>query len=205
MAYNRCIGTRYCNNNCPYKVRRFNWFDYTGGDAIPFNTVDPASMTLDIKRMVLNPDVVIRAKGVIEKCSLCVQRIQEKKMVAKREGRALADEEVRTACQQACPAQAIVFGDVNKEASRLAIGTGAGTDIFEMLEFNPDVVIVADDGITNYKDAQYAIDNDLLMIVVNHAGCEIGGLKNMVNYFNDKLPDLDVEYLEEGYKISYFK
>ena len=66
-------------------------------------------------------------------------------------------------------------------------------------------VIVADDGITNYKDAQYAIDNDLPMIVVNHAGCEIGGLKNRVNYFNDKLPDLDVEYLEEGFKISYFK
>ncbi|MBP8849786.1 MAG: 4Fe-4S dicluster domain-containing protein [Breznakibacter sp.] len=120
MAYNRCIGTRYCNNNCPYKVRRFNWFDYTGGDAIPFNTVDPASMTLDIKRMVLNPDVVIRAKGVIEKCSLCVQRIQEKKMVAKREGRALADEEVRTACQQACPAQAIVFGDVNNPESKIS-------------------------------------------------------------------------------------
>lgn len=98
-----------------------------------------------------------------------------------------------------------VFGDVNKEVSHLAIGTGAGTDIFEMLEFNPDVVIVADDGITNYKDAQYAIDNDLPMIVVNHAGCEIGGLKNMVNYFNDKLPDLDVEYLEEGFHISYFK
>ena len=98
-----------------------------------------------------------------------------------------------------------VFGDVNKEVSRLAIGTGAGTDIFEMLEFNPDVVIVADDGITNYKDAQYAIDNDLPMIVVNHAGCEIGGLKNMVNYFNDKLPNLNVEYLDEGFKISYFK
>ena len=77
-------------------------------------------------------------------------------------------------------------------------------DIFEMLEFNPDVVIVADDGITNYKDAQYAIDNDLPMIVVNHAGCEIGGLKNMVNYFNDKLPELNVEYLEEGFHISYF-
>ena len=120
MAYNRCIGTRYCNNNCPYKVRRFNWFDYTGGDAIPFNTVDPASMTLDIRRMVLNPDVVIRATGGIEKCPLCVQRIQEKKLVAKREGRALADEEVRTACQQACPAQAIVFGDVNNPESKIS-------------------------------------------------------------------------------------
>ena len=98
-----------------------------------------------------------------------------------------------------------VFGDVNKEVSHLAMGTGAATNIFEMLEFNPDVVIVADDGITNYKDAQYAIDNDLPMIVVNHAGCEIGGLKNMVNYFNDKLPDFNVEYLDEGFKISYFK
>ncbi len=119
MAYNRCIGTRYCNNNCPYKVRRFNWFDYTGADTIPFNTVDVTGMTLDLKRMVLNPDVVVRAKGVIEKCSLCVQRIQEKKLVAKREGRALADNEIKTACQQACPAQAIVFGDVNNPESQV--------------------------------------------------------------------------------------
>jgi len=119
MAYNRCIGTRYCNNNCAYKVRRFNWYDYTGADAIPGNTIDPTGMTLDLKRMVLNPDVTVRAKGVIEKCSLCVQRIQEKKLVAKTEGREVQDGDIQTACQQSCPADAIVFGDLNDENSRV--------------------------------------------------------------------------------------
>lgn len=120
MAYNRCIGTRYCNNNCPYKVRRFNWYDYNGADAIPGNTLDVAGMTLDLKRMVLNPDVTVRAKGVIEKCSFCVQRIQEKKLDAKNEGRPLLDGEIQTACQQSCPADAIVFGDLNDPNSRVA-------------------------------------------------------------------------------------
>ncbi|MCU4163188.1 TAT-variant-translocated molybdopterin oxidoreductase [Carboxylicivirga caseinilyticus] len=120
MAYNRCIGTRYCNNNCPYKVRRFNWYDYTGADTIPNNRVDPAGMTLDLKRMVLNPDVTIRAKGVIEKCSMCIQRIQEKKLTAKREGRMLEDGEIKTACQQTCPADAITFGDVNDPNSKVS-------------------------------------------------------------------------------------
>ncbi|MFT3740420.1 MAG: Fe-S-cluster-containing hydrogenase [Breznakibacter sp.] len=119
MAYNRCIGTRYCNNNCPYKVRRFNWYDYTGADAIPGNTFDVAGMTLDLKRMVLNPDVTVRAKGVIEKCSFCIQRIQEKKLDAKSEGRPLKDGEIQTACQQSCPADAIVFGDLNDPNSRV--------------------------------------------------------------------------------------
>ncbi len=119
MTYNRCIGTRYCNNNCAYKVRRFNWFDYTGADAIPFNTHDVAGMTVDMKRMVLNPDVTVRAKGVIEKCSLCVQRIQEKKLLAKSESRPLEDGEIVTACQQACPASAIVFGDLNNPESEV--------------------------------------------------------------------------------------
>jgi MoCo/4Fe-4S cofactor protein with predicted Tat translocation signal len=95
MAYNRCIGTRYCNNNCPYKVRRFNWYDYTQADALPANTMDPAGMTLDLPRMVLNPDVTVRAKGVMEKCSFCVQRIQDKKLQAKLEGRPLADGEIK--------------------------------------------------------------------------------------------------------------
>jgi Fe-S-cluster-containing dehydrogenase component/anaerobic selenocysteine-containing dehydrogenase len=120
MAYNRCIGTRYCNNNCPYKVRRFNWFDYNGADAIPGNTLDVAGMTVDLKRMVLNPDVTVRAKGVIEKCSFCVQRIQEKKLEAKSDGEPLKDGAIQTACQQACPANAIVFGDLNDENSRVA-------------------------------------------------------------------------------------
>ena len=120
MAYNRCIGTRYCNNNCPYKVRRFNWFDYTTADAFKNNTVDTTGMTLDLSRMVLNPDVTVRAKGVIEKCSLCVQRIQERKLNAKLENRVLEDGEIKTACQQACPAEAIVFGDTNDPESRVS-------------------------------------------------------------------------------------
>lgn len=120
MAYNRCIGTRYCNNNCPYKVRRFNFWDYTMADAIPFNTKDPAGMTLDLKRLVLNPDVTVRAKGVIEKCSMCVQRIQEKKLNARLENRTLNDGEIITACAQACPADAIVFGDLNDPKSRIS-------------------------------------------------------------------------------------
>jgi molybdopterin-containing oxidoreductase family iron-sulfur binding subunit len=117
MAYNRCIGTRYCNNNCPYKVRRFNWYDYTGADSIPFNRKDAAGMSTDLKRMVLNPDVVVRAKGVIEKCSFCIQRIQEGKLEAKNKGSLLQDGDIKTACQQACPAKAITFGDMNDEHS----------------------------------------------------------------------------------------
>jgi Fe-S-cluster-containing dehydrogenase component len=120
MAYNRCIGTRYCNNNCPYKVRRFNWLDYTGADAIPANRYDPAGMTVDLTRMRHNPDVTVRAKGVIEKCSFCVQRIQEKKLNAKLEGRPLYDGELQTACMQVCGADAIVFGDVNNPESEVA-------------------------------------------------------------------------------------
>ncbi len=106
QVYNRCVGTRYCSNNCPYKVRRFNWFDYPRGD--------------DMARLVLNPDVVVRERGIMEKCSLCVQRIQEGKIAAKEEGRPLRDGEIRTACEQSCPAQAIVFGDLNDPASRIA-------------------------------------------------------------------------------------
>lgn len=120
MIYNRCIGTRYCGNNCPYKVRRFNWYDYTKADSIPHNLHDVADMTIDLKRLVLNPDVVVRAKGVIEKCSLCVQRIQAGKLKAKNESRELKDGEILTACQQACPAKAIVFGDLNDKSSEVS-------------------------------------------------------------------------------------
>ncbi|MCB9020437.1 MAG: 4Fe-4S dicluster domain-containing protein, partial [Chitinophagales bacterium] len=123
MAYNRCIGTRYCANNCPYKVRRFNWFDYGGNDT--FGTMnDPhvneeMGMLEDLTRMVLNPDVTIRSRGVIEKCSFCVQRIQEAKLGAKKDGRQLRDGDVRTACQSACPADAIVFGNMFDETSQV--------------------------------------------------------------------------------------
>jgi molybdopterin-containing oxidoreductase family iron-sulfur binding subunit len=124
MAYNRCIGTRYCANNCPYKVRRFNWLDYTTADLFPANEVitnDTVPFYGDnLTRMVLNPDVTVRVRGVMEKCSFCVQRIQEGKLTAKREGRALRDGEVRSACQTACPTGAITFGDANMTGSAIA-------------------------------------------------------------------------------------
>jgi molybdopterin-containing oxidoreductase family iron-sulfur binding subunit len=141
MAYNRCIGTRYCNNNCPYKVRRFNWFDYTQADALPGNTMDPAGMTLDLPRMVLNPDVTVRAKGVMEKCSFCIQRIQDKKLEAKLEGRPLADGELKTACQQACPTKAITFGDMSDPDSRVTqlMKTKRNYNLLEELHTLPSV------------------------------------------------------------------
>jgi molybdopterin-containing oxidoreductase family iron-sulfur binding subunit len=120
MAYNRCIGTRYCANNCPYKVRRFNWLDYTTADMWPGNEPKINGEELpfgadNLTRMVLNPDVTVRSRGVIEKCSFCVQRIQAGKLTAKREQRRLQDSDVRTACQTACPTGAITFGDRNNK------------------------------------------------------------------------------------------
>jgi len=116
MTYNRCIGTRYCANNCPYKVRRFNWFKYhDNGQFEDVNT----SMNNDLGKMVLNPDVTVRSRGVMEKCSLCIQRIQYGKLEAKKEGRRPKDEDIDTACASACPADAIVFGDMNDENSRI--------------------------------------------------------------------------------------
>ena len=114
MTYNRCVGTRYCINNCPYKVRRFNWFRYTNNKAFDFNTAS------DLGKMVLNPDVTVRERGVVEKCSFCVQRIQEKKLQAKLENRVLKDNEIKTACMQACPAGAIVFGNLNDKDSKVS-------------------------------------------------------------------------------------
>jgi molybdopterin-containing oxidoreductase family iron-sulfur binding subunit len=130
MAYNRCIGTRYCANNCPFKVRRFNWADYTGADSFPDNQdqttvgkLDPTvfQMNDDLTRMVLNPDVTVRSRGVMEKCSFCVQRLQEGKLKAKKEERLLRDMvDIKTACQQACPTEAIVFGNANDKGSRIS-------------------------------------------------------------------------------------
>jgi molybdopterin-containing oxidoreductase family iron-sulfur binding subunit len=114
QVYNRCIGTRYCENNCPYKVRRFNWFRYAHNPQFDFNMNSP------IGTMVLNPDVVVRSRGVMEKCSLCIQRIQAGKLAAEHSGSALRDGDIRTACQQACPAQAIVFGDLQDPESAVA-------------------------------------------------------------------------------------
>lgn len=129
MTYNRCIGTRYCANNCPYKVRRFNWADYTGADSFPNNRdqklvgkLDPVveHMNDDLTRMVLNPDVTVRSRGVIEKCSFCVQRLQEAKLDAKKAGEVLQDGKAKTACMQACPTDAIVFGNVHDKESMIA-------------------------------------------------------------------------------------
>lgn len=114
MAYNRCIGTRYCANNCPYKVRRFNWFNYTGDSK--FTDVNPASD--DLARMVLNPDVVVRSRGVMEKCSLCVQRVQAGKLEAKKNGEPVQDGAIQTACSSSCPTNAITFGDINDTNSQ---------------------------------------------------------------------------------------
>jgi molybdopterin-containing oxidoreductase family iron-sulfur binding subunit len=111
MAYNRCIGTRYCVNNCPYKVRRFNWYEYVNNNKFDYN------MNSDLGKMVLNPDVIVRQRGVVEKCSLCVQRLQEKKLTAKIENRTLVDGEVQTACSQSCPTGAIQFGNLKDENS----------------------------------------------------------------------------------------
>lgn len=125
MIYNRCIGTKYCANNCPYKVRRFNWADYNGADSFPDNQrgiISEATTELneDLMRMVLNPDVTVRSRGVMEKCSFCVQRCQEGKLNAKKEDRPLKDMEVKTACMQACPTHAIVFGNVNDKESKIS-------------------------------------------------------------------------------------
>lgn len=130
MTYNRCVGTRYCANNCPFKVRRFNWLDYTSADLFPANEVDMnrgkeeghedyTYMTDNLTRMVLNPDVTVRTRGVIEKCSFCIQRIQEGKLAAKIEGRKLEASDVTPACSQACPTDGIVFGDQNDKEGDL--------------------------------------------------------------------------------------
>ncbi len=151
MAYNRCIGTRYCANNCPYKVRRFNWLDYTTADTFPANEErvfyghgnNPEKGDRDalpfyadnLLRMVLNPDVTVRSRGVIEKCTMCIQRIQEGKLTAKRENRTIMDNDVRTACQTACPTGAIIFGNTNNPDSEVSKAQKAADELaFAVLE-----------------------------------------------------------------------
>ncbi len=120
MTYNRCIGTRYCANNCPYKVRRFNWFNYSDSadEGREFKDVNVATNT-DLGKMVLNPDVVVRARGTMEKCSMCVQRIQAGKLKAKLEKRKVKDGDIETACASVCPTDSITFGDMNDKTSRI--------------------------------------------------------------------------------------
>jgi molybdopterin-containing oxidoreductase family iron-sulfur binding subunit len=111
MVYNRCIGTRYCANNCPYKVRRFNYFNF-------HKELEDANR--EISKMVFNPEVTVRTRGVMEKCTYCVQRIQAVKIESKNNGQPIPDGQVVTACQQACPTQAIVFGDLADQQSQVA-------------------------------------------------------------------------------------
>ena len=113
MIYNRCVGTRYCANNCPYKVRRFNWFNYAKNDEFDYH------MNNDLGRMVLNPDVTVRSRGVMEKCSMCMQKTQKTILDAKRDGRVIEDGEFHTACSAACDKGAMVFGDVNDKGSKI--------------------------------------------------------------------------------------
>jgi Fe-S-cluster-containing hydrogenase components 1 len=123
MAYNRCIGTKYCANNCPYKVRHFNWMDWNDADCFEDNLYEDGrrdDLNDDLTRMVLNPDVTVRSRGVMEKCSFCVQRLQDAKLAAKKEGRPVKDGEVKTACQQACASDCIIFGNVNDPESAIA-------------------------------------------------------------------------------------
>lgn len=138
MTYNRCIGTRYCANNCPYKVRRFNWFRYFQTDEFDFH------FNNDLGRMVLNPDVTVRSRGVMEKCSMCVQRIQAGKLEAKKEKRRPKDGEIQVACAQSCPTSAITFGDMNDPESEIsqvlaAEKTGRSFGVIEEINVKPNI------------------------------------------------------------------
>jgi molybdopterin-containing oxidoreductase family iron-sulfur binding subunit len=128
QIYNRCVGTRYCSNNCPYKVRRFNFFDYSKQYKEPLN-------------LVLNPDLTTRTRGVMEKCTFCIQRIQESKDKAKAQNRIVKDGEFKTACQQTCPADAITFGNVNDPESLVSKmkQSPRGYHVLEDLNVKPQV------------------------------------------------------------------
>jgi MoCo/4Fe-4S cofactor protein with predicted Tat translocation signal len=175
MTYNRCIGTRYCANNCPFKVRRFNWLDYNGSDSFADNQNDlmgsdlndvTTQMNDELTRMVLNPDVTVRARGVIEKCSFCVQRLQENKLKAKKAEDPSLVSTVKTACMQACPTHAISFGNVNDKQSevykiRNVEQTHRNFYVLEQLHVLPNVSYLAkvkntDRHVTNEKEEHEA-------------------------------------------------
>jgi molybdopterin-containing oxidoreductase family iron-sulfur binding subunit len=121
MTYNRCVGTRYCANNCPYKVRRFNWFQYDDLDIPAFPDFAKVNYAQDdLGRMVLNPDVVVRSRGVMEKCSMCVQSIQAGKLKAKKAGRPVIESDIDAACSSICPSECITFGDLNDPEHRVS-------------------------------------------------------------------------------------
>lgn len=130
MAYNRCIGTRYCANNCPYKVRRFNWFNYWNDSR--FDNY----LNNEFTQLVLNPDVTSRSRGVMEKCSMCVQRIQAGKLQAKLDKRTLKDGDIKVACQQTCPTNAIIFGDGNDPESEVSKALKSERTYYVLEEIN---------------------------------------------------------------------
>ena len=136
MAYNRCVGTRYCANNCPYKVRRFNWFLYNNNDEFDFH------MNNDLGRMVINPDVNVRSRGVMEKCSMCIQKTQSTILTAKREGREVATDEFSTACSSACATGAIKFGDINNTSDKITelVADKRAYHLLESVGTKPNVV-----------------------------------------------------------------
>jgi molybdopterin-containing oxidoreductase family iron-sulfur binding subunit len=133
MAYNRCVGTRYCSNNCPFKVRRFNFFEYNAFKKEP-------------ETLVFNPEVTVRPRGVMEKCSFCIQRIQDVRQRANAEGRPIRDGEIKPACAVACPAEAIVFGDVNDPQSKVSMlsKSNRGYRMLEELGIKASVTYLAD-------------------------------------------------------------
>jgi Fe-S-cluster-containing dehydrogenase component len=133
MIYNRCVGTRFCSNNCPYKVRRFNFFHFS-------------DYTTPSRRLQYNPDVTVRSRGVMEKCSYCVQRIRHAEINAGAEGRPIADGEVLTACQAACPAGAITFGDLNDAGSKVKQWKGSPLEygLLAYLNTNPRTSYLAE-------------------------------------------------------------
>ena len=138
QVYNRCVGTRYCSNNCPYKVRYFNWYNYAEKDAPTDSWPDPL-------HMLLNPDVTVREKGVMEKCTFCVQRIRGAQNAARLEDRGVRDGDIVTACQQTCPSDAIVFGDLNDRRSRVyqLAGNPRGYHVLAGLNTKPAITYLA--------------------------------------------------------------
>ncbi|WP_405563575.1 TAT-variant-translocated molybdopterin oxidoreductase [Polaribacter sp. Asnod6-C07] len=136
MAYNRCVGTRYCANNCPYRVRRFNWFNYANNSEFDFN------MNNEYGKMVLNPDVVVRSRGVMEKCSMCIQMTQATILKAKKEGRPVNTDEFETACSSACTTGAMVFGDVNNKEDQVAAlaEDKRAYNVLDYLQTKPNVI-----------------------------------------------------------------